>query len=196
MDALVTEKPIDSLEQFCASVISRHRENWPPPETTLAHEFIEAFSPRSLTNTERILGFAKSLGIEASLSCLPEGMHGFNCSNEERTMILLSTEEAIPGSREHTFFHELREILEYRFRDQGCPIATGAALEKRAEQFATYVRMTTHGQEITQLFSGAAEIEQAWKRWLAFAGILAFTVGAGLCCALLPYCEENLRRKQ
>lgn len=119
MDALATATPAQSLTHFCAAFISRHKEHWPLDEGTLAHEFAEQFPLRTLSRSEHIIAFAKDLGIDASLLALPEEMHGFNCSTEERTIVLLSEQEGFPGSHEHTLFHELREVMEYRFRDQG-----------------------------------------------------------------------------
>lgn len=193
MDTLAAITPAQRLADFCTEFLSRHKEKW-PGEGTLAREFAERFPIGQLSNTEQIVAFAKELGVDASLDALPERIYGFNCSNGERTLVVLSEQEAFPGSREHTFFHELREIIEYRFREQGQPTASGAELEKRAELFATEVRLAQMMKMLGPLFADANAIEQTWKRWAAIAGIIALILGAGAACFLLPYFEEQFPR--
>lgn len=193
-DALATITPAQPLANFCTAFLSRLKEHWPPDESTLAHEFAEQFPIRQLSNPESILVFSKNLGIDASLGALPDVMHGFNCSLGEQSIILLREQETFPGSREHTLFHELREIMERHFRAQGYPTAQGQALEKRAEEFAIAVRMFGMMKVFSPLFEDAKAVEQSWKRWLALAGLIILALGAGACCALLPYLEENFPR--
>lgn len=194
MDTLATITSPQPLVNFCTELLSCHKEHWPPDENTLAHKFIERFPIRQLSNAEQIIAFARELGIDASLGTLPDRVYGFNCSTGEQTLILLSEQEAFPGSREHTFFDELREIMEYCFHEQGHPIAKGAELEKRAERFATEVRLSRMMKVLGPLFDNANAIEQTWKRWLVFAGIIALILGAGAACFLLPYFEEQFPR--
>lgn len=194
MDTLATITPAPPLADFCAGFLSRHKEQWPPDESALAHEFIEQFPIGSLSRAEQMIAFAKDLGIDASLAALPNEMHGFNCATEKQTIVTLREDEGFPGSREHTFFHELREIMEYRFRDQGFSTAEGLELEKRAEQFAIAVRMLGLMKGLGPLIDGAKTIQQTWKRWLTVAGIVSLIVGAGAVCFLLPYFEQQFPR--
>lgn len=194
MDALTTITPAQPLANFCAVFLSRHKEHWPPDESTLAHEFDEQFAIGLLSNAEKISAFAKELGIDASFAALPDVLHGFNCSIDGQTIIVLRDKETFPGSREHTLFHELREVIEYHFRNEGYPTAKGAELEKRAELFATEVRLASMMKLFGPLFDSAKAIEQTWKRWLAFAGIITLILGAGAACFLLPYFEEQFPR--
>ncbi|HKF52285.1 MAG TPA: hypothetical protein VKB26_08225 [Candidatus Acidoferrales bacterium] len=194
MDALATTTETKNIADFCADVVLRHRENWPPSEDALAQEFVEKFLPELPSSPKRITEIADRLGIKTSLRVLPDGMHGFNCSTEEETVILLSEQEAFPGSREHTFFHELREIMEYDFRDQGWATMRGSDAEKRAEQFATWMRMTLFAKDFGHLIEQAQGVKETWKRWLAFAGVVVLFLGVGLGYALLPYFEENFPR--
>lgn len=196
MDTLATITPALPLANFCTAFLSRHKEHWPSDEGTLAHEFAEQFPIRQLSNPEKILAFAQSLGIDASLAALPDGMHGFNCSMEGQSLVFLNEQEDFPGSREHTLFHELREVMEWHFREQGYPTAQGQELEKRAEQFATDVRLEHMMEKLGPLFDSATAVEQTWKRWLAFAVLIILVLGAGACCALLPYIEDNFPRPQ
>lgn len=192
MDAIVTSRDTKPLEDFCAGILLRHKENWPPSESALAHQFAEQLSPEMLSRPEQIAAFAKGLGIETSFTTLPDGMHGFNCSMEEQSIVLLNEQEGFPGSREHTFFHELREIMEYRFREQSFPTTSQRQeLEKRAEQFAIAVRMFILTKEFAPLFDDAKAIEQTWKRVLTFVGLSILTLGAGVGYSLLPYFEKQ-----
>jgi hypothetical protein len=191
MDALATTTETKSIADFCIGVVLRHKENWPPSENALAEEFVESFLPGLLHSPKRITEFAGRLGIETSLTVLPDGIHGLNCSTEEETVILLSEHEVFPGSREHTFFHELREIMEYQFHDQGWATMQGSNSEKRAEQFATSVRTALLTKDFGHMVERAQAVKETWKRWLAFAGVAALFLGAGLGYALLPYFEEN-----
>ena len=192
MDTLETNRETQALRDFCAGVRLRHRENWPPTESALAREFAEQFLPELFSNPERIVAFAARLGIDASLKALPDGLHGVNCSTEEETVIILSEQEGFPGSREHTFFHELREIMEYHFRDQGWPTVEDSELEKRAEQFAAQVRLTILTKNLGRLVDGLQNVEATWKRCLAGVGILIVFLALGCGCALLPHLEDNL----
>lgn len=193
-DALATITPALPLADFCTAFLSRHKEHWPPDEGTLAREFVRQFQPGLLSRREDVILFADRLGIKVSLNALPD-LHGMNFSTEKATLILLNEPEAVPGSREHTFFHELREVMEFCFRDQGVPTVEGRELERHAEQFAMFARMESYTQAIGQLTDGAKEIQQVWKRWLAFGGLFLLFVGAGLSCALLPHLEKDLRSK-
>jgi len=89
MDPLETSTETQTPRDFCASVRLRHKENWPPTESTLAREFVEQFLPELFSNPERIVAFAARLGIDASLKALPDRVHGVNCSTEEETVIIL-----------------------------------------------------------------------------------------------------------
>lgn len=162
----------------------------------LAREFAEQFQPKFLSPSEWIVEFANRLEIRVLFEALPDEMHGLNCSTKEETLVCLNEPEAFSGSREHTFFHELREIIEYRLRDQGFPTAQGLELERRAEQFATEVRVASLMRELGPLFENAQAIEQTWKRWLAFAGVLILALGMGAGCFLLPHFEENFPRSK
>lgn len=191
MNTLATITSIQRLTNFGTAFLSRHKEHWPPDEGTLAHEFTEQFPIRQLSSSEKIIDFTRELGIDAALATLPDGMHGFNCSMEGQSIVLLGEQEDFPGSREHTLFHELREVMECHFRERGYPTAQGQELEKRAEQFAIAVRMFGMMRVFSPLVEDAKAIEQAWKRWLAIGGLIILALGTAAGCALLPYLEDN-----
>lgn len=192
MEITETSAETKPLLAFCEQVISRHKQNWPPSEEVLAKEFVEQFQATSWFGSEKIAQLSSRLGIVASLAALPEGMHGLNCSTETETRILLKEEEGFPGSREHTFFHELREILEYSFRDLGWPTVDASKLEQHAERFAVTVRLVQSSEMAKYFVESVDEVEATWKRVLVCVVVIVFMVSWGLGCALLPYLEDKL----
>jgi len=126
----------DRLADFCRVFLSENRAQWPPDENSLATHFVEFFKLQ-FVERESLKRVCQDLNIKFSEGQLPKGMKGYNhCYNGERT-IMIATDQFVPGaSFEHTILHELRELMEYVFRDLGAETSTGAELEKRAEQFA------------------------------------------------------------
>lgn len=184
-----------SLAAFCEEILSRHKSTWPPSEHVLAQGFMTQYSPKSLLGSSQVIEFSRRLGISASLAALPEGMHGLNCSMAGEAIILLKEKEEFPGSREHTFFHELREIMEYHFRDLGSPTLESTVLERHAEEFAVHVRMA-QSFEMAKFFAESVEdIEARWKRVLGYVGIAAFMLVWCFGCALLPHLEDRFSRR-
>lgn len=184
----------NSLSEFCREVMSRHADKWPPSESVLADEFVERYSAELLITLERIAQFSETLGIETIEASLPERISGFNFSLEEKKLVVLQAKESFPGSREHTFFHELREILEYTFSDLGFHTVEASELEEHAEEFATYVRIAGTMKFWCMFFKDAENIQVRWKRWLAYGGIIGVSMICGLGCALFPYIEDQLSR--
>lgn len=194
MDTLAPATPANALDGFCAAVISRYKGKWPPAETSLAQEFAERFGPKLFLNTKQMIEFAAALGINASFKALPDDLHGCNCSSDGQTIVILSEREAFAGSHEHTLFHELREVMEYRFHDQGWPTLESSELEKRAELFAKSVRMASLTREFGHYVECVQSIEETWKRWLAAVGVVIVALVVGLSCIMLPHFEKNSSR--
>jgi hypothetical protein len=183
------------LPDFCKAVISRHAENWPPSESALAHEFVERYSFDPFFTQDQLAQFSATLGIETSTAQLPERIGGFNCAFADKKLILLTETEAFPGGREHTFFHELRELLEYTFRDLQFPTVQGSDLERHAEVFAVQVRMVAALRVWGTFFKDAQNIQARWARWLVYSGIIGLALVHGLGCAMAPYAENQLSRQ-
>ena len=183
----------DRLADFCRAFLSQNRAQWPPDENRLATSFVEFFKLH-FAERESLKRVCQDLNIEFSEGPLPKGMKGYNhCYNGERTVII-ATDQFVPGaSFEHTILHELRELIEYVFRELGAETAAGADLEKRSEQFASSVRMTNACNVLASLLDDI-HIETTWKRWLAY---LVITIGglfyAGTC-AFLPEFEDRLSK--
>lgn len=129
--------------------------------------------------------------MKTELAALPDRMQGFNCATEGESLIVLAEQEGLPGSREDTLFHELREILESLFRDLGFLTVVGLELERHAEEFASKVRMVESARLCESLFEGARKLKAPWKRWLAYAGILGLALAENLSYILLPHPEDR-----
>jgi hypothetical protein len=184
----------DSLLAFCQESVSRYLGNWPPGEEVLAREFVSRFSLHRYPRLEDLMSFCSNLGIEASISTLPQELRGLNGCYGDRKTIVICEEERFPGTKEHTLFHELREILEYAFRDLGFPTETDGQMEVRAERFAAQVRLTIGEVAWMAMFEGARTAEPKWLRWGAFLFIFLFAFGNAASCNLLPYFEDMASR--
>lgn len=194
MDLQITEPEIDPLLAFCKRVVDRYAQDWPPSENQLALEFVSFFPLEPLIRLEDLTRFCGRLGIEVSVSALPDGLQGMNASVGSNRSIFLSNEGAFPGSEEHTLLHELRELIEYLLCDLGYPTEKGQGLEARAEEFASHARSIAALKEFQVLFEKAARIESGWKRWLACAFVILLGISYSATCVLLPAFEDRISR--
>jgi hypothetical protein len=69
---------------------------------------------------------------------------------------------AVLGSHEHTLIHELRELIEYEFRQIGYSVAIAFDLESQAEMFASGVRVRASIKSCEPLFDGIGDIRSTW----------------------------------
>jgi hypothetical protein len=185
----------DSLSSFCAGIVSRYGNAWPPTEQILAEECISLFPISAFPQTEDLKQFGANLGIEVSIRAMPADIPGYNCFYEQKRQIILGEREVFPGVVIHSFFHEIRDYIEHVFKDLGCPTAFGKGLEDRAEGFATAIRLIS-SQETLASLEGIADISSNWYRWGAYAlcFMLAFIQLAG--CAALPYFENHASQRK
>jgi len=140
---------------------------------------------------ERLVNLCASLGIEVSFKNMPKCLTGAYGSLEGKTVIFICQEESFPGIKEHTIFHELREILEHSFKDLGFPsVTTGEELEKAAEDFAVQVRIALGRTVWTAMLEGTEKVESKLLRFVAFAFVVLGALVIEGSCALLPYFER------
>lgn len=192
----ITAQSQPTLTGFCKAVLAKHASKWPPDEHLIAEEFVAFFDVPVFVGFEYVIQFAARLGIALSEEKLPSPLRGHNhCyegTREIRVNIPESSMATTFGVREHTFFHELREQLEYDFRQLGSPIATPADMEKRAEEFATHVRARAIMQGLAPALEKVSEIKSGFWRGAAFVGAFAFMAALGLGCIILPNIEDQL----
>ena len=198
MSDLVLETPIveienDPVADFCAAVLSRHLQQWPVSEETLADEVLAFSRLSSLPGLEGVSGVCQDrLQISVSFVALPDGMRGYNGSYGSRREILISTNQDFAGAKLHTLLHELREVLESEFERQGRPTAnhTNVDLEERAESFAIAVQVRAANAALPGFLEMASTIERRWLRIGAyiflFIGAIAYVLG----CASLQQVES------
>ena len=192
----ITVEPPATLNGFCQAVIAKHTSKWPPDEYLIAEQFVAFFDVPVFLGFEYLVQFAARLGIALSEEKLPSPLRGHNHHYEGTREIRVNIPEnpmaTAFGVREHTFFHELREQLEYEFHHLGKPVATIADLEERAEEFAGHVRAGAVMQGLTPAFEKVSEIQSGFWRVAAFVGAFALLTALSLACIIFPKIEDRL----
>lgn len=196
MDPEITIQPPLTLRGFCEAVLTRHSAKWPPDEGLIAQEFVLFFQTEKLLGFTALQRFCQGLEVAVSIQKLPRELRGHNHRYQGKREIVIGTPAQGPPSAsiwEHTLFHELRELLEYEFRELGCPVANSFSdLEARAERFASSVRAFGAIKSWQPLLESIGEVKSTWARvglGLLAVGILGFT---SLGCLLLPSFEGRL----
>jgi len=108
---------------------------------------------------------------------------------------VLSEIENPLGLTTHTFYHEIRELIERVFIDLGHPTIPPGEREKMAEEFAMIVRMNSAFKESESLLGSALEIQSDWLRWGSVALISGFVLFQAFMHVLLPKYEASLLQK-
>lgn len=186
------ERHSDSLLSFCEGVLSRHQDNWPPSEEILAEEFLSCFPVSPFPEREELKQLGCKLGIEVSFRSLPPELPGYNCSYGEKKEIMIGETEIFPGVITHSFFHEMREIIEDVFIDLGYPTESGKQMEERAEHFAEAVRINSANKLLLGSVEEVRKIPSKVRRWGAFLLVFIFALGHRIGCLLLPYFEGRM----
>lgn len=186
---------MDPLEAFCRKFLSENEENWPPDEKSLAESFAAHFNAPPIFNLDSFTAFCKPLGIEVSAQAIPYELRGYNSVYENQRIILVSAKQDFPSADLQTAFHELREILEYVFRGLNKPTATGNALEIKAENFATSLRMRRTMLLAGMFADGARGIDNKWKRRGAYLLIFVVTMVYAGIDLMVPHFENANRDK-
>jgi hypothetical protein len=180
----------DPLTSLCQKIIAAHLDHWPPGEAAIAEEFVSAHPFQAFASTEDLSQLSLRLRIEMSVGPLPESLRGYNCAYGNRKTILIAEKQSFVGATEHTFLHEIREILEYIFTDHGFPTTNNEDLEHRAEEFARLVRMVATQRSLTGFLEIMPEITSKWGTLVVFGLIVVGTLVQLLGCALLPQLER------
>lgn len=195
MDPGVTIQPPLTLRGYCEAFVSKHSDTWPPSEYALANEFVSFFEIHPFLKLEDLQKRCETLGVSVSVRELPEGLRGHNCAYQENQEIVIGSVEgpaAAMGIREHTLFHELRELIEYEFRKMGRPIATAPNLESRAETFAGAARALGYLNAWKPMIEGIADIKSGWARFGAFLLVSLLLMVVSFSCLSLPRWEDRL----
>jgi hypothetical protein len=187
--------PSDPLLSFCKDFLSSNRESWPLSESALAWAFVSQFPVSSFLLRSGVEEVCLRLGVDVSFRELPPDLAGFNSGYGGNREIVLSEIENPLGITTHTFFHEIRELIERIFIDLGHPTIPPGELEKMAEEFAITVRMNSAFKESESSLENALEIQSDWLRWGSVALISGFVLFQVFLHILLPKYEASLLQK-
>jgi hypothetical protein len=161
----------------------------------LAEEFIRFYELAPLYGLVSIEQLARSLGIQVSDATLPNEVAGCHFRLGQQRKIFLSNNGAYLLSREQTLLHELREIIEYEFRDLGRPIFTQTDQETRAERFASSVREASVWAFCRSVADDASSIESKWDIvWTVIAAVAGLLYSFSL--STLPAYENDQLKRQ
>lgn len=191
-EAIIIAPP--TLVGFCQTVYQKHGSAWPPTEETLAGQFVQYFELKTLANLGELQEICDRLGIIFRIEQLPESLRGINYRYQEKREIVISDSQLL--TKEHTTLHELREIIEYEFRDLRTPVCTTEDKEERADSFAVSVRMCAFGKEIPGLIEHVGSIESKWPRRAAYCLLFVFIAIYVLGLTLTPHLEDIVEEKR
>jgi hypothetical protein len=180
-----------SLPDFCAAVVDRHASAWPPTEDQLARDFLAHFGIAGLAHYDGLVKWCDEVGITFSTADLPHDVRGFNYWHENTLSIVMPINGGCFISREHTLFHEVRELLEHNFSGLGRSTAGGDVLESRAEHFAACVRMAIFVESSKDFFKLASEVRNPIGRACAYGVVGVLTVAAVMGCAGIRQLEAQ-----
>lgn len=191
MELLKGEIDAPPILGFCKTVISRHVEDWPPTEETLAEEFVQWFGLQPFLTRDRLIELCLSKRVDLSFAPLPHELRGFHCSFQNKTEIVIAQRQTVLGADLHTLLHEFRELLENAFIQLGyATLGAENLLEVQAEHFAVSARMEIAKREIPAFIESAEKIDAKWARYLAYTFIGVVGVIYALTCIFLPQLEE------
>ena len=193
MELLTDGTENNPLLGFCLAVISRHAENWPPTEQALAEEFVSWLGAKSFMTPSAMRELCLAKKVNLSFISLPTGLHGFNCSFQDKKEILISEHETVAFAHVHTLFHEFREMLECAFVELGhATLTPKESLEAKAEEFAMLARMETATRELPRYLEMVSNIETKWKRYIGYASLGVLVFAYLFSCVFLPQFEDMI----
>jgi len=184
------------LRGFCERVVAKYSANWPPTEETIAREFVSFAQPDGL-DLGSLEGLCARFGISVLVRRLPEGIRGYNHLFGQKRQILIAQSQStgtVFGIQEHTLFHELRELIEYEFREIGSSVAL-SDLESRAESFASTVRLEASMMVWKPLLDDVTEMKSGWGRIVLGLLLVFFVAVQAFSCVMLPRWEDQLERR-
>jgi hypothetical protein len=180
-----------ALADFCAGIVNRHALAWPPTEERLAQEFLAHFGSAHFRTYEGMINWCENAGISFLTTAMPHDLRGLNCSHENGQLIVMPISGGSVISREHTFLHELREVIERVFENLKYPLADANAIESRADQFAVNTRIALLLESSNDFFALAGQVRDPLGRFCA-NGLAALAIAAGvLACASIHQLEAR-----
>lgn len=185
-----------ALPDFCAAVVNRHGSAWPSTEDQLARDFLKHFGIARLGSYDALVEWCGTVGIAVSTRELPHDLRGFNYWHESGMSIVMPINGGCLISREHTLFHELRELLDGIFGYLGHPIGDRDGLESRAEQFAACARIAIVVESSKDFFQFAGDVKNPLGRVCAYGLVGALTLVLVVGCARVRQLEVQFEAPQ
>jgi hypothetical protein len=176
----------DKIRTFCNEFASRNRQNWPPDEEMLANAFISYFELPPFVPGVSLEKMCARLEIQFVKEKLPDDLFGSNFHFAGKRRIAVNNRPEGVGMKEHTAFHEIRELLEYEFHEIGLPTAkkNSEELEYRADEFALCA-MCGSDETWQKLTESASQIRPTLLMFglifLIFAARFIFLLNAQSC---------------
>ena len=159
----------DTFFAFGKSFISSHPVPWPPSERSLADYFVSYFKSSHFLTVADLELFCTVTEIELAVTTLPHDLLGINYSLNGKRSIELSAAPHDIQTRVPTVLHEIRELLEYTFRNLGRPTTNSEEIELRAEEFASSVMEFGGIRMICERVQNPNEMEAALRKGGSFA---------------------------
>lgn len=197
MGAIPENTDLTTLPEFCAAIVQKHADAWPPTEHQLAQDFVGHFGIARLNFYDGLVKWCGDVGIEVStMDCLPADLRGANFWHEKNMSIVMPLNGGCFISREHTLLHEVRELLEWEFVHLGHTSGDLDTRESRAEQFAASVRMAMFVESSRDFFQLAGEVKNPLGRVCAYGLVGALTVAAVVSCTGIRQLEAQFEARQ
>jgi hypothetical protein len=111
VNAQLEQSNHDNIYTFCSEFVRRHSEIWPPEEELLAKEFVAHFKMPPFLHSAGLGKICDRLKIQFVKEKLPDDLLGSNFYFNGQRRIAVSDRPEHVGTKEHTFFHEIRELL-------------------------------------------------------------------------------------
>jgi hypothetical protein len=169
----------DKLIRFCKGFMSRNGGILPISEKHLAREFVEYFELPPFIQIKDLMQFCSATNIELLEEELPKDLLGINGSLGSKRQIVFSGRSQDVFFQEHTVLHEIREIIEYVFRNLGLPTVEPNEREFHANWFASYVIAFGPQNKFKTLIENSTEVP------LGCFGMFSLMARAYLC-AIYP----------
>lgn len=181
-----------ALPEFCAAVVKKHADAWPPTEHQLAQDFLEHFGIARLGFYDGLVKWCGEVGIDVSMrDSLPHDLRGANFWHEASMSIVMPVNGGCFISREHTLLHELRELLEWEFERLASSSGDPNTREPRAEQFAACVRIAVVVESSKDFFKVASDVQNPLGRACVYGLVGLVTVASVVGCAGIRQLEAH-----
>ena len=170
----------DVIRTFCAEFVRGHAQNWPAKNEVLGKEFVTHFALPPFLHGADLVEIGENLKIRFVMENLPDDLLGSNFNFAGQRRIAVSDRLEHVGMKEHTFLHEVRELLEYEFREFGSPAVKMDTneLESHADQFALCAILCSTDETWDSWTKSAFEMQ---SRLGMLAAIALIFVGRVVC---------------